>query len=410
MADVDCPPYKRYYVSNGDSTSGDVEMRFYNVWTSTSKIRWFTYEASLFARVWPLNNPSSFVVATVEMCEAFEFIEMAFEFIEMAFALLDETLWHNMASGAIGFVFIDDSDQRAIFVVDGVDVQTFTFHSTHMFNSLGYICNGDSDLEVVELHVLPTKRCYWGNIWDYGHFISVMRAFQVCTGVKSEQQSKLAARKKLGFLAKFKDFKIQNIVASCDVKFPIRLEGLAYSHGAFSSAFRNEALMNLGFWTAFEEVVIGAVFSLLIFSFLGHLLRLIWELYTIILISGYCYTMIKSGKPSSAMYCIMLVQYEAEIFPGLIYRMKQPKIVLLIFVSGKIVLTGAKVRDETYTAFENIYPVLTEFRKTQQWHYVLGPLFYQAITLNTVFVCASLISFYCLYPEGKFDYGRDGDK
>ena len=36
-------------------------------------------------------------------------------------------------------------------------------------------------------------------------------------------------------------------------------------------------------------------------------------------------------------------QYEPELFPGLIYRMKQPKIVLLIFVSGKIVLTGAKV-------------------------------------------------------------------
>jgi hypothetical protein len=31
------------------------------------------------------------------------------------------------------------------------------------------------------------------------------------------------------------DFKIQNIVASCDVKFPIRLEGLAYAHGHFSS-------------------------------------------------------------------------------------------------------------------------------------------------------------------------------
>ncbi|PWA54525.1 hypothetical protein CTI12_AA435300 [Artemisia annua] len=63
----------------------------------------------------------------------------------------------------------------------------------------------------------------------------------VCTGAKSEQSSKLAARKyariiqKLGFPAKFKDFKIQNIVASCDVKFPIRLEGLAFSHGAFSS-------------------------------------------------------------------------------------------------------------------------------------------------------------------------------
>ena len=31
------------------------------------------------------------------------------------------------------------------------------------------------------------------------------------------------------------DFKLQNIVGSCDVKFPIRLEGLAYSHGHFSS-------------------------------------------------------------------------------------------------------------------------------------------------------------------------------
>lgn len=41
-----------------------------------------------------------------------------------------------------------------------------------------------------------------------------------------------------------------------------------------------------------------------------------------------------------------------------IYRMIKPKIVLLIFVSGKIVLTGAKVREEIYQAFEMIYPVL----------------------------------------------------
>ncbi|KAK4339015.1 hypothetical protein RND71_040477 [Anisodus tanguticus] len=60
-------------------------------------------------------------------------------------------------------------------------------------------------------------------------------------------------------------------------------------------------------------------------------------------------------------------KYKPELFPGLIYRMKQPKIVLLIFVSGKIIITGAKVRDEAYTAFVNIYPVLTEFRKYQQW-------------------------------------------
>ena len=57
------------------------------------------------------------------------------------------------------------------------------------------------------------------------------------------------------------------------------------------------------------------------------------------------------------------MQYEPELFPGLIYRMVKPKIVLLIFVSGKIVLTGAKIRSEIYTAFESIYPVLSEFKK-----------------------------------------------
>jgi len=35
--------------------------------------------------------------------------------------------------------------------------------------------------------------------------------------------------------ATLQDFKIQNIVGSCDVKFPIRLEGLSYTHSMFSS-------------------------------------------------------------------------------------------------------------------------------------------------------------------------------
>ncbi|KAM9777986.1 TATA box-binding protein-like 2 [Neosynchiropus ocellatus] len=118
----------------------------------------------------------------------------------------------------------------------------------------------------------------------------------VCTGAKSEEQSRLASRKyarvvqKLGFPARFMDFKIQNMVASCDVFFPIRLEGLVLTHQQFSS-------------------------------------------------------------------------YEPELFPGLIYRMVKPRIVLLIFVSGKVVLTGAKERGEIYEAFENIYPILRGFRK-----------------------------------------------
>ncbi|XP_004624891.1 TATA box-binding protein-like protein 2 [Octodon degus] len=118
----------------------------------------------------------------------------------------------------------------------------------------------------------------------------------VCTGAKSEEQSRLAARKyarvvqKLGFPARFLDFKIQNMVGSCDVRFSIRLEGLVLTHQQFSS-------------------------------------------------------------------------YEPELFPGLIYRMVKPRIVLLIFVSGKVVLTGAKERSEIYEAFENIYPILKSFKK-----------------------------------------------
>jgi|SRR5208337_4996565 len=36
------------------------------------------------------------------------------------------------------------------------------------------------------------------------------------------------------------------------------------------------------------------------------------------------------------------VEYEPEQFPGLVYRVKDPKIVVLLFTSGKIILTGGK--------------------------------------------------------------------
>jgi transcription initiation factor TFIID TATA-box-binding protein len=120
----------------------------------------------------------------------------------------------------------------------------------------------------------------------------------VITGAKSEESSKVACKKyariiqRLGYgHAKFLDFRIQNIVASCDIRFPVRLESLAHAHNQFCS-------------------------------------------------------------------------YEPELFPGLIYRMITPKVVLLIFVSGKLVLTGAKERKDIYQAFSNIYSVLCLFKKS----------------------------------------------
>ncbi len=50
--------------------------------------------------------------------------------------------------------------------------------------------------------------------------------------------------------------------------------------------------------------------------------------------------------------------YEPEQFPGLIYRMTKPRVVLLIFSSGKMVITGAKREDEVYEAVDRIYETL----------------------------------------------------
>lgn len=52
--------------------------------------------------------------------------------------------------------------------------------------------------------------------------------------------------------------------------------------------------------------------------------------------------------------------YEPEQFPGLIYRMLDPKTVNLIFASGKIVCTGAKKESELYRSVHNLHVFLKE--------------------------------------------------
>ena len=55
--------------------------------------------------------------------------------------------------------------------------------------------------------------------------------------------------------------------------------------------------------------------------------------------------------------------YEPELFPGLVYRMVTPKVVLLIYVSGNVVITGAKKDEDLVAAVNEIYPLLLEYRK-----------------------------------------------
>jgi transcription initiation factor TFIID TATA-box-binding protein len=52
--------------------------------------------------------------------------------------------------------------------------------------------------------------------------------------------------------------------------------------------------------------------------------------------------------------------YEPEQFPGLIYRMEDPKVVILIFGSGKLVCTGAKKETEVHRAIAKLQETLEE--------------------------------------------------
>jgi len=48
------------------------------------------------------------------------------------------------------------------------------------------------------------------------------------------------------------------------------------------------------------------------------------------------------------------VEYEPEQFPGLVYRVKEPKVALLIFTSGKVVCAGARNTEDISKAVEKL--------------------------------------------------------
>ncbi|MGA2767074.1 MAG: TATA-box-binding protein [Candidatus Bathyarchaeia archaeon] len=52
--------------------------------------------------------------------------------------------------------------------------------------------------------------------------------------------------------------------------------------------------------------------------------------------------------------------YEPEQFPGLIYRMDEPKVVILVFASGNLVCTGAKREQDVYDAVHKLHRILEE--------------------------------------------------
>ena len=48
------------------------------------------------------------------------------------------------------------------------------------------------------------------------------------------------------------------------------------------------------------------------------------------------------------------IEYEPEQFPGLVYRLENPKVVVLLFGSGKLIITGGKVPEDAKRAVQKI--------------------------------------------------------
>lgn len=129
----------------------------------------------------------------------------------------------------------------------------------------------------------------------------------ICLGAKTEEESIKACRKyakiikSLNYPVLFKNFKIPNIVGSCDVNFKINLRKLY-----------NYMIKYNGKVTYETELFPGLIY---------HYLD-------------------KNEKNGD----------------------KKANIVFLIFKSGKMVISGAKNREHIYNSFEKIFPVLNKFK------------------------------------------------
>jgi transcription initiation factor TFIID TATA-box-binding protein len=53
------------------------------------------------------------------------------------------------------------------------------------------------------------------------------------------------------------------------------------------------------------------------------------------------------------------IEYEPEQFPGLVYRLDNPKVVVLLFGSGKLIITGGKVPEDANKA---VVKILSDLR------------------------------------------------
>ncbi|MFW9988700.1 MAG: TATA-box-binding protein [Candidatus Odinarchaeota archaeon] len=82
-----------------------------------------------------------------------------------------------------------------------------------------------------------------------------------------------------------------------------------------------------------------------------------------IVASGDFHTFIDLNK---AVLIMEYVMYEPEVFPGLIYNMKDPRAVFLLFSTGKYVCTGIKKEEVLKTAISKITQKIKNMNITKE--------------------------------------------
>ncbi len=82
-----------------------------------------------------------------------------------------------------------------------------------------------------------------------------------------------------------------------------------------------------------------------------------------IVASGDLHTFIDLNMAAVVMENVM---YEPEVFPGLIYRMQEPKSVFLVFSTGKVVCTGAKNKETVREAIIKLNQEVRELGVAQK--------------------------------------------
>jgi transcription initiation factor TFIID TATA-box-binding protein len=54
------------------------------------------------------------------------------------------------------------------------------------------------------------------------------------------------------------------------------------------------------------------------------------------------------------------IEYEPEVFPGMVYRLDEPRVVMLLFSSGKLICTGARNSEQVSEAVDKVAKELSE--------------------------------------------------